>query len=85
MTVIPQFNGSSVNLDIPIYIRSTVVVGQHVILRPYSRLSNIACGFCFAYLSELAGMQLWQISEEVIYYSVRFDFKKIGIFQTAFL
>ena len=30
-------------------------------------------------------MQLWQISEEVIYYSIRFDFKKIGIFQTAFL
>ena len=36
MTVIPQFNRSFVNLDVPIYIRSAVVVGQHVILRPYS-------------------------------------------------
>lgn len=32
MTVVPQFNCPSVNVDIPFYIRATVVKRQHIIL-----------------------------------------------------
>ena len=33
--IVPQFNRSPVNLDVPIYIRAAIVMGQHIILRPY--------------------------------------------------
>ena len=75
MTVVPQFNCPSVNVDIPCYIRATVVKRQHFILCAYAGIYNITACFCSCvFVATLAWMQFRQVSQKII------DDKKIFIY-----